>query len=442
MTATRRERLIARRESLGWTQEALAHELGVEPATVGRWERGVLCPQPWRRHNIAALLQVSLQDLAALLEEAPPAADADAGATALAEPPSPVGGIDGPEAGRELLGAAAALAVGAVPLDLARWMPTHPASAAPAPRRIDQTDITRVRELTALLWALEQNHGGGAALDAATGALSSARALLDAGARGQVMALAQIAVADLHCLVGWSLHDLGRHAEASRHFVGALALGSEAGEPSMVAAALYRLGRVSLHVEQPDNALQAFQLGQMAAQNAGSYADLARLHVSSGWAHALKGQTNRMEDSFARAEHELGRIDGDAPPWASAFATSGDWDGVRAMAYIVLARRQGPEFERYAADAAAIARRMASTPVAGRPIRSSVFDRIILAAGQLHVGEHEAGVREAERAIDLVAGLRSVRAVDRLADIERAARTLPKDAAGHLVARIGELRAV
>jgi hypothetical protein len=140
-----------------------------------------------------------------------------------------------------------------------------------------------------------------------------------------------------------------------------------------------------------------------------------------------------MEDPFAHAEHELGRINDDATPWASAFAASGDWDGVRAMAYIVLARRPEPEFQRFAADAAAIARRMATVPATGRPVRSSVFDRIILAAGQLHVGDHDAGMRDADEAIDMVTGLRSVRAVDRLADIERAARTLPRDRAEYLV---------
>lgn len=435
---TRRERLTARREVLGYTQEAFAHEVGVEPSTVGRWERGALSPQPWRRRKIATTLKVDLDQLAELLGEAVSASDA-------VEPARSAPGarsLDTAPMGRELLGAAAALAVGAVPPDLARWLPADPVSAAPAPRRIGQSDVAQIRELTALLWSLEQNHGGGAALDAASGALATARSLLSVAEGMPVAEHARIAVADLHCLVGWSLHDVGRHNEASRHFMAALALGSEVGEAGMVAAALYRLGRVSLHVERPDDALRAFQLGQIAAQDAGSYADLARLHVSSGWAHALKGQTRRMEDSFSRAEHELGRIDGDAPPWASAFARSGDWDGVRAMAYMVLARRPEPEFRHYAADAATIAHRIISAPTTGRPARSSVFDRIILAAGKLHVGDVDAGIAEADSAIDLVASLRSVRAVDRLTDIERAARTLPRDAAGHLLARIAELRAV
>lgn len=65
--AIRRDALAARREALGFTQEAFAHQLGVELSTVGRWERGTLTPQPWRRQHLAMALKVSLEDLDRLL---------------------------------------------------------------------------------------------------------------------------------------------------------------------------------------------------------------------------------------------------------------------------------------------------------------------------------------------------------------------------------------
>ncbi|MFF0146991.1 helix-turn-helix protein [Amycolatopsis sulphurea] len=65
--AIRRDALAARREALGFTQETLAQELGVELSTTGRWERGTLTPQPWRRPDLAKLLKVSLDDLDILL---------------------------------------------------------------------------------------------------------------------------------------------------------------------------------------------------------------------------------------------------------------------------------------------------------------------------------------------------------------------------------------
>jgi transcriptional regulator with XRE-family HTH domain len=78
--ATRRDALAAHREALGFTQETLAQALGVELSTVGRWERGTLTPQPWRRPDLASILKLSLEDLDVLLNpsEKPPGADAPA----------------------------------------------------------------------------------------------------------------------------------------------------------------------------------------------------------------------------------------------------------------------------------------------------------------------------------------------------------------------------
>ncbi|MCP2243504.1 helix-turn-helix domain-containing protein [Lentzea aerocolonigenes] len=64
----KREAFAARREAMGFTQEGLAAAVGVEFYTVGRWERGVLTPQPWRRPRIAKALDVSLEELNVLLD--------------------------------------------------------------------------------------------------------------------------------------------------------------------------------------------------------------------------------------------------------------------------------------------------------------------------------------------------------------------------------------
>lgn len=72
----RRKRLVARREGLGFTQESFARRIGVETSTVGRWERGLQDPQPWMRPKIAKALDISVEELAALLSvESPTSAD-------------------------------------------------------------------------------------------------------------------------------------------------------------------------------------------------------------------------------------------------------------------------------------------------------------------------------------------------------------------------------
>lgn len=64
---TRPGKFAAKRAAKGYTQETLAQSLGVELSTVGRWERGSLTPQPRRRAEIAAVLDVTLEELEGLL---------------------------------------------------------------------------------------------------------------------------------------------------------------------------------------------------------------------------------------------------------------------------------------------------------------------------------------------------------------------------------------
>lgn len=65
--ADRRRRLARRRKVLGYTQEQLAEQLGVDRTTVSRWEAGETEPHAWQRPNIADVLDVSTDELAALL---------------------------------------------------------------------------------------------------------------------------------------------------------------------------------------------------------------------------------------------------------------------------------------------------------------------------------------------------------------------------------------
>ncbi|MFC4008145.1 helix-turn-helix transcriptional regulator [Nonomuraea purpurea] len=67
MVARRRHRLIQRRKMLGFSQEQLAHQIGVERSTVVRWESGEREPRPWQRPRLADVLEVSLEEVDELL---------------------------------------------------------------------------------------------------------------------------------------------------------------------------------------------------------------------------------------------------------------------------------------------------------------------------------------------------------------------------------------
>jgi DNA-binding XRE family transcriptional regulator len=69
----KRHTLAERREIVGHTQETLAEFVGVEPTTVGRWERGETSPQPWSRPKHAEALAVSVEQLDTMLAKGQPA---------------------------------------------------------------------------------------------------------------------------------------------------------------------------------------------------------------------------------------------------------------------------------------------------------------------------------------------------------------------------------
>lgn len=57
------------RELRGWSQAKVAMELGVDPTTIGRWERGISLPYPYFREKLCALFGKSVHELALLAEE-------------------------------------------------------------------------------------------------------------------------------------------------------------------------------------------------------------------------------------------------------------------------------------------------------------------------------------------------------------------------------------
>ncbi len=67
--ALKRLRLIQRRKALGYTQEALAEQVGCERTTVIRWERAETEPQPWVRPRLTQVLQLTTEELNELLSD-------------------------------------------------------------------------------------------------------------------------------------------------------------------------------------------------------------------------------------------------------------------------------------------------------------------------------------------------------------------------------------
>ena len=62
-------RLKRERELRGWSQAKVAMELGIDPTTVGRWERGLSLPYPHFREKLCTLFGKSVRELGLLGEE-------------------------------------------------------------------------------------------------------------------------------------------------------------------------------------------------------------------------------------------------------------------------------------------------------------------------------------------------------------------------------------
>src|SRR5947207_13744788 len=69
IVARKRHRLAQRRKAVGLSQEGLAEVMGIDRSTVVRWERADTEPQPWHRPRLARALKVSVEELAALLDD-------------------------------------------------------------------------------------------------------------------------------------------------------------------------------------------------------------------------------------------------------------------------------------------------------------------------------------------------------------------------------------
>ena len=79
----RRARLVRARKAAALTQEDLAHLVGVDRSTIGRWESGETEPQPWHRRKLAKQLGVTSEQLDEMLVGSPPEPPDDAETEAL-----------------------------------------------------------------------------------------------------------------------------------------------------------------------------------------------------------------------------------------------------------------------------------------------------------------------------------------------------------------------
>ncbi len=311
---------------------------------------------------------------------------------------------------RKFLAHAAAVAVGAHVLgaDSGSWV-SNPV-LTPAPGRIGMTDVRQVEAATRALRTLDYQYGGGFCRDAVVAQLSWGQQMLNASGTDVVRQRLHVALADLHNLAGWTSFDVGLIDSARNHFGRALELAKAGDSDQLVANILYRMGRVYLHKEAPDDALKMFQLGQIAAQQSGSELAVAVICANQAWAYAMMGHEDqtmkligRTRDEFARANH------GDAEDWVKFF----NEDDVYAMigtVHTVLAQEVDAKHTKYAIPALSRALDSYGDEMA----RNKAFNLSSLATNHLLDGDIDHGSKIGHQAVDMATHLKSKRVRDRL----------------------------
>jgi tetratricopeptide (TPR) repeat protein len=246
-----------------------------------------------------------------------------------------------------------------------------------------------------------------------------------------------MALADLHNLAGWTSFDVGLFTPARRHFARAMEQAKHAGDASLVANVLYRIGRLHLHRGFYPDGLKFFQLGQITAQDAGSELMVAMLCANEAWTYALLGDHTQALKSIHRAEDEFARADpASAPVWLRFFGAA-DLHAMAGMVYAFLPSRRESDL--------ALAVDHLTTSLSARgddTARSSVFELTALAMVYLALGDLPEGMARGNAALALMSQVRSIRTIDRLAPLQAEAnRHTANGDIRDLTERIATLRA-
>ncbi|MER7114922.1 tetratricopeptide repeat protein [Saccharomonospora azurea] len=318
---------------------------------------------------------------------------------------------------RKFLAHAAQVTMGAAVFGPASTAWASSPGRTPAPGRIGMTDVRQVEAATRALRALDYQYGGGFCRDAVVAQLSWGQQMLQASGSEKVKSRLYVALADLHSLAGWTSFDIDLVDSARNHFAQALELAKQGDNHPLVANILYRMGRVYLHQDAPNDALKLFQLGQLAAQESGSELAVAVLCANEAWAYAAMGNAEQAMKLLGRTRDEFQRADvANAESWVRFF----DETDVHAMigtVHTTLAQQADPAHTRYAIPAL----RRATDAYGDDMARSKTFSLSMLATNHMLEGDIDHGAKIGSKALDCAEGLKSARVKKRMEPLRQEA---------------------
>ncbi|MEU4253743.1 hypothetical protein AB0F15_40760 [Amycolatopsis sp. NPDC026612] len=316
-------------------------------------------------------------------------------------------------------------------------MTVEPRPEHPRAVRIGEADVRRLEAATRAFRALDYRHGGGSCRDAVEALVPYAELMLLGVVREPTLPRLCTTVADLHNLAGWTSFDEGRPGVALAEFGRALELATVAGNDELVANICYRIGRVHLHYDAVDEAVDQFEHGQVAAHRAGSMHARAILSANLAWADAKQGDARAALAQLSTATDEFAAATVAAPPPWAAFFGETDVAAMIGTVHTELAQVVGARHAGEAIDALAVA-----TDGYGRAMtRSRALTQIWLATAHALAGDLDEAVRVGGAAIEVATELQSARTKQRMSPLAAAASRFPANPdAREILERVDLLR--
>lgn len=264
----KRERFAQRRKAVGFSQEQLAEQLGVERSTVVRWEAGETAPQPWQRRRIARALSVTLDELDELLTE--PAASVD---------------------------------------DRLDYALRHPGS-------VDLIAVAQLREQVQALDVLYDRAPSTSLLAEAGQCLGQVTFLRTHASTGRVRRQLFAVEAEAATLMGqlvWDASQRRDHDAARTYLDQAVGAARQVRDPATEGLAWLRTSFVALYGEKDPNAglRLARQSAATATGTSAVLTGLAVLHTAE--AHAMLGQGRDCQEALGQAGDHFEQITSDDP---------------------------------------------------------------------------------------------------------------------------------
>lgn len=317
----RRERLVKRRVMLGYSQEKLAELTGVDVSTVARWEQGLTEPRPYLRRSLAAVLEVSVQELEALLQASEGFQAFDPGGSVGARETQQSGLAECGTAGeglevnrRAFLLGTAGIAVGVKPSGV--WgSPLPPDTGAASPLTAKAAlDLEVVCEHLDEAWhslvRADNLFGPRAALPGVlTNLALIERALPDLAGQART-ALARWA-AQFAESAAWLCEDLGEITTAEHWALQAGGWAVEATDPALESWILVGRARRSAYRREAGGAIALARAAQRAG-SALSPAMRAAALAEEAEGHALAGEERTCHARLDEAERWAERVEEDA----------------------------------------------------------------------------------------------------------------------------------